>query len=552
MPHFRDLFPRFGAVGEKYITKQIKDLYLTDCIFILSKLSRHYVKYCQSSSGLSNDEDIYRDRCLELLSHETKLVLAQAEKNFGRKYDIIFPELSVANLIKLCLTNCKRDGYTRSEDFPRQTLESIGESLLVMNSIMTDNQLKLVDKSRQSLDGMAVNFTKQLIADENFDVIQKLYQNYFLFNKYLPKHKNLFDIEQTFLLKYQLTLPEYFAFLFVVYSQFIIKNTEEEDFEMPYFDMNQALSNLKPKYKKHLLEDLLINKINFKKIDKSFYNLTDLSKRPFIELASSVVIPLSLRRLMIGLTDSVYFDILDYLPTEAEKKAFSNAYGHAVEDYFFDLITNFDKNSIREFEYGVGQKTTDAISIQNDGVIFFECKKRQFHNLDFLQHGNTELFYERLNEFFYKPLKQVCDRITDFRSNKYSLSGVKNDVLIYPVIICPLGPPLFSGAWDKLNLDQRVLPELYKTDKNIAQPEFMDFAEFECIEAYLSKNPQVSLVDLIKIKRSDKNYHNANWMVVLQNNNFCYKNTRLQEEYMKDIANFKTLLFDQTGVDNPT
>ncbi len=548
MPHFRDLFPHFGAVGEKRIVNQIKDLYLTDCLFILSKLSRHWVKYHLLADDQVAAEDVYRSRCLELLSPSVQGVLLAKERSIGKKYDVIFPELSVAHLIKICLKNCKSGFYTKEEDFPARTAQSLGESLLITNAILADNQVSLSSNGEPNFNQMVVNFTKQLIADENFYVMQKLYQNHFLFNEYLLNHKNIFDAQEAFTKKYGLGIKEYFAFLFAMYSQFVIKNTENEDYEMPYFDINIGLANLKPKFKKHLVDNLLINKISFKKIDHGFFNVTDLQRRPLVELESGVVIPLSMRRFLMGITDSIYFDLAESLPTDESRKLLSNAYGKAIEDYFFDIVKNIDKDAMSEFEYKDGKqikKTPDAISLAKGSVIFFECKKRQFHNLEFLKNGNIGLFNERIKEFFYTPLKQLCDRILDFRTGKFVLPGIRKDSYIYPVIVCPMGPPIFSGGWDKLKLNERVLPDLYKTDKNIAQPEFLDFAELECIEAYLTKNPDVSFIDLIKIKRADKSYHNANWMVVLHKNGFNYKNIRLQDRYMESIGNFKKLLFEQ-------
>jgi len=542
MPTFRDLYPHFGSVGKKFVIRKIKKLYLRDCLFVLSKLSRHYVKYCQMSYA-AGSMDTYRERCLELLSQGTKRILLQAEKDSGDPYDVIFSELPVSHLIKLCLKYCDKTGYTKGE-FEREALETIGDSLLVANSLMVDAQQRSIGSNRNDLDTLVVNFTKQLIVDENFHILQKLYQNYFLFNEYLPKYKSTFDIEKVFMDKYQLTPPEYFAFLFLVYSQFVITNAADEDWQMPYFDFDKGLSNLKPKFQTHLVNNLLINNFRYKKIDESFYSMNDLTKRPFIKFEDGVVVPLSLRRLFIGLTDSVYFDILDFLPDRIQKSAFASAFGSSVEDYVVDVVTHIDPKAIPEFPYGTGQKTTDVISIQKDGVVFFECKKRQFHNLDFLQNGSKDSFYERLTEFCFKPLKQVCDRISDFRSGKYDLAGVSKDAMIYPVIVCPIAPPLLSGAWDKLDLDKHILPDAYKTDKNIAPPEFIDFAELECIEEYLTQNPKASFVELIKTKRADKDHHNANWMVILYKNGMALQNKRLGDKYMAATKDFKGLLFD--------
>lgn len=479
-----------------------------------------------------------------LIKLKTKGELFRAEQRLGKKYDIIFPELSITYLIKLCLNNCIQEGHSASEFFDQKICETVGDCLLVTNSIMTDRQYDNARPDNPALEVLMVNFTKQLIADENFNVHQKLYQNYFIFNKFLPKYKNDFDIEAAFLKKYQVTLKEYSAFLFVIHAQFIIRPGTSDADEMPYTHSEKGMDSLKEKYKSHLLVNLIMDRKNAKRIDESFFNVTDISKRPLVKLDNNVLIPMSLKRLLVGLTDSVYFDLWDSLTDPKQRDALSKAFGLAIQDYGSEIVLNIDNKAISEFPYGKPEKwTTDMISKQDQGVVFFEFKKRQFHTRDFLINGNTDLFYNRIDEFFTQPLKQVCDRITDFRNGKYTLSGVKTDALIYPIVVCPSNPPLFSGAWDKLNFDARILPEAYRTDSNIALPEFIDFAELESIEAYLKDNPTLNIIDLIKVKRSDPNHHNANWTLILNKNRMYFTNKRLFDAYDKEAKEFQFLLF---------
>lgn len=205
---------------------------------------------------------------------------------------------------------------------------------------------------------------------------------------------------------------------------------------------------------------------------------------------------------------------------------------------------HIDNNAISSFKYGKDKETSDVFSIQKEGVLFFECKKRQFHNLDFIKNGDKKLYYERLNEFCFKPLKQICNRIEDFRNGEYELNGVSKDVYIYPIVISPVVFPLFSGAWDNYKLGEKILPDYYNEDGNVAEPEFIDFTELEYIEQYLKENKNLSFVDLIKIKRQDKEFHNANWLWILQKNGMVSQNKRLGSEYLGRITDFKKLLFN--------
>ena len=206
---------------------------------------------------------------------------------------------------------------------------------------------------------------------------------------------------------------------------------------------------------------------------------------------------------------------------------------------------HIDKNFIPPFPYGKdNNKTSDAILIQNKDLIFFECKKRQFHTLEFLKNGNGELFFERLKEFCFKPLNQICGRIKDFRDGKFAIAGINKDTTIYPVVVFPSSPPFFSGAWDKFDFNKYVLPNYYKQDKKIELPEFIDFSELEYIEEYLRENPGSNFVELIKMKRNDVAHHNSNWMVFLSKNNMVNKNKRLLEKYLGEVERFKNLLFE--------
>lgn len=277
----------------------------------------------------------------------------------------------------------------------------------------------------------------------------------------------------------------------------------------------------------------------------SFFNLTDIIKRPLVKLPDNKIIPLSLRRLFNRLSTSVYFDLLDFLTDEKQKAKFSQYFGYAVEEYFRDLICSID-SSVLFPHYGKagGKEANDAILVQKDVVIFFECKKRQFHNLEFLQKGNGDYYLDRLKESYFKPLDQICKRIKDFRDCKFSIEGVGNDALVYPVVVSPTAPPLFSGAWDKFNLNQYVLPEYYNEDKRIAPPEFIDFSELEHIEEVLKRQQDIDIVTLIKRKRADPAYHSANFSVFLHKNHIDFPNKRLLENYLKEVENFKELLFE--------
>ncbi len=542
MPTYRDLYPNFGAVGEKFIIKKLNRLYLRDCLLVLSKLSQHYYKYCQVGAGGVDNFSIYRIRCLELINPETVRRLKLHEKEVNRDYDMIFPELSMLHLIKLCLKNCDSSTYTKTENFPQETLFQIGEALLVTNSLMYDAQMVGVS-DQDPLGGLVVNFTKQVIVDHNFDVYQKFRQTYFLFDTIISKYHSEINLEGIFNELYGVSVKEYLAFSFVVFSQFAINQSEDEDWNHPHLD-DTALNNLKPQFRKRLLEDLLINKINYNRIDKDFFNALEITRRPLVRLSDGKIIVLSLRRLFIRLTDSVYFDILDNIKTTQEKSLFSKIYGKAIEDYFQDILENIDPNFVKPFKYNKPQQETpDGISIIGSEAVFFECKKKQFHTLEFLKYGTKTMFFERIEDFYNLPLAQVCERIADYRNAKFTLTGLGTDALIYPVIVCPLAPPIFSGGWDKMNLDQYVLPGAYMSDNKIARPEFVDLAELESIEEYLRLNPGKSFIDLISLKRSDDIHHNANWMLILHKNNINFMNKRLIKKYQKETKSFGDILF---------
>lgn len=545
MPTYRDLYPEMGAVGERLIIKKLKRLFLSDCLLILSKASQHYYKYCQMNIPGVDGPTMHRKRCFELLSQKNIALIEERERENKKHYDVIFPELSMVYLIKICLQNCDASSHTKTDVFPSEVLQEVGECLLIANSLLHDAQMQGVPPE-MPLDQMVVNFTKQVIADHNFDVYQKFHQTYFLYETILSKYSGEIDLEKIFQKLYGLTVKEYLAFSFAVLSQFVIKNTPEEDWGHAHFGEN-AFENLKPQFKKKLLEDLLINNINYKKLDKSYFNVFDITKRPLVRLEKGKIVVLSLKRLFNRLTDSVYFDILDNLSTHAEKDLFSKIFGKAVEAYFQDILENIDPKFIKPFKYNKDQQETpDGMLVVGSEGVFFECKKKQFHNLEFLKSGTRATFLERIKEFYHLPLTQLCKRIDDFRNELFNIPNLKSDSRIYPVIVCPLAPPIFSGGWDKIGLDAHVLPEAYKTDTKIASPEFMDLTELESIEEYLKRNKDKNFVDLIKIKRTDTVHHNANWMTILHKNNMHLKNERLFSKYAKEIETFGEILFLNT------
>lgn len=549
MPTYRDLFPHQGAVGEKFVTRILQNLYQRDCLVILSQLSKHYYKYCQKGCGGECSLDIYKQRCLELLSPEIQMVLRRTNPAPPKDYMLIFPEPSIIHLIKLCLRYCNNTDYTKNgKEFPKETLHNIGKSLLVVNSIFADWQLKnTLNENRLSLDLLA-NLTKQQIVDKNFDMSQKMYQNYFIFDNLLKNYSSKFDLQKIFQDKFGVGVRDYFAFLGVLQGQYDIKNTSEEDWALPFLDFDIALKNLKPKYQYKLLDSLLINGMNYKKIDMSFFNVTDIIKKPLVKLPDNKIIPLSLRRFFNRLSTSIYFDLLDSMAEERQKNEFSKYFGMAVEDYFKDLIRSIDSSTLFP-HYGKAdnQEANDAILVQKDSVIFFECKKRPFHNLVFLQKGSGDYYLERLRESCFKPLDQICKRIKDFRDGKFSINGITKDALVYPVVVSPVAPPLFSGAWDKFNLNQYVLPDYYNHDKKVALPEFIDFSELEHIEEILKRQQDTNIVDLIIRKRADSTYHSANFSIFLHKNHMVFYNKRLLEKYLNEIEHFKELLFEQVA-----
>lgn len=542
MPEFRELYPNYGAAGKKMIIKNIQSLYLDDCLLILSKLSRHYHKYINNS--VANGPEIYRKLNFELLDNKT-IQLIEKSENDGKRHYIIFPEISILYLVRLCLKHCNQSGRTLTAYFKLETLQTVGKSLLISNSVMNDSQSKASDSSHNQSETFLINFTKQLIADKHVEFIQKMYYNYFLFKIFLEKYNHKFNIEKVFLKKYGVGMEEYFSFLYLLFSQFLIMPGETSDHDTPFFNLSIALRDVKIKFNNDVLENFLINKVNYNKIDDDFFNYFGIVENPLVKLYGDNVIPLNYKYFILSITDGLYFDIYHFLD-ETERKIYSTFFGKAIEDYFQDIIVNINKKAILSFEYKVGKETRetpDAVIIENDGLLMFECKKRQFHTSDFLKNGDKTIYLERIHEFFYKPLNQIANRIKDLRSGAYKLNGYSGKLIIYPIVICPIAPPILSGAWDTLNLAQYAVPEYLNNDPLIAEPEFIDFEELECIEEYLRINPAKTIVDLIKIKRSDLQYRNSNWMIILQKNGMALINKRLRTKYQDASAKFKNILF---------
>src|SRR3989338_1937207 len=225
MHTYRDLFPEKGAVGEKFVIRILRNLYQRDCLLILSQLSKHYYKYCQKGCGGENSFNIYWQRCIELISPEIQERIRIKNPNPPKNYRVIFPEPSITHLVKLCLKHCNNNDYTKNDSrFSKETLHGVGEALMVTNSIFADCQVtKSPNNEALNLHTLA-NLTKQQIVDRNFDMSQKMYQNYFIFDFLERNHNDKFDIKRLFQEKYGVNLREYFAFLVVLQGQYDIKD----------------------------------------------------------------------------------------------------------------------------------------------------------------------------------------------------------------------------------------------------------------------------------------------------------------------------------------
>lgn len=560
MPTHWRLCPEKGDVGKKYLQRKLSQLSLDDSLVILSILSRHNFKYVQYDHGNEDPGAIYRQRCLELLSEDFQRRLRESEKKIDvgkdspRSYDIIFPDMSIVYLIRMCLIHCRKDIRTEGEEFDRAILECIGECLLVANGVFEKEQQCAIPANGGSTGQLNVDLTRQLIINRNVAPIQKFSRAFFLYCEHYNARANELDVNAWMLEHKGVSTEQYFALLWLMFNHFRVDPSPDSDYEgLPHINRSTAFINLKDTFDVSLIDELTINSVHKCDIGDNFWDVHILQKKPLYKRGNGNIIILNIRSLILGLTESVYFEILDSLVAESEKEtkslrsSFSGPFGRAVEGYTFDIFKKINKSAQAEFQYKAGKNlkhTPDVLVPCGNTILFVECKRRQFHDNTLLLEGNVDWYTKRLEEFCKKPLVQLRKRILDYRKGLFSISGFAADSPIFPVVVSPVGVPIFEGAWDLLELEQYVYPDGFRGLENVARPEFIDLDELESIEEYLRLNPSMDFTALLFEKQADVNYRNGNWLPYLHSKNIAYRNSRLERNYLDAQGQFKDLLFD--------
>jgi len=191
--------------------------------------------------------------------------------------------------------------------------------------------------------------------------------------------------------------------------------------------------------------------------DKYAYTYHALIETPLILLDNKsddpdeLICPV-LPRLFNGLTEGVFYRI-------CTSKNFSDAYGKAFEEYVGEFANKIGlgSNMIPEKIYSKGKRSTDWIYIDDESIVFAECKTKRI-TIDVKQDLDT-IALEKQLEYIADALLQVYQNIISYRDNEYDFLPYEKDKAIYPFVVTLENWYLFGPIAHQL-LNEKVKSKL--------------------------------------------------------------------------------------------
>lgn len=532
---YRDVYSHKGHVGVKSLVKVLQKLPYNAVMLVCARLCQaHYRLVSNTSStftSIGQDLKEYNKSCMSLLE-------STAQAHFlSKKLDIIFPEISIIHVIKLAQLYCDKDEIMTDDPFPNEVLLSIGECILISNTLLHDAQEGKTPEERK------VAFTRQLIVDHDLDSAHQLYAYY---NLYAIHSKDLkyvdadFDIEAYFQAKFNLSVEEFFALAFGLYSnfsRFLQATTIGDITALPNSSYSTLFSNLPSKFARSLLDALLIENAPKNLLGDAFFDPYAITQYPLCRLDDFLFVT-SYKRFIARISESIYFDILDTLETKEARSKFSSNIGHAWEAFCHELLKMLDPTLSLNAQkpHGSGKSLPDAEITIGNSTIIVECKKRPFHTQEFITCGTPSMYDDRFKEYFIKPVRQHETRASELLKNE----GLQK---LYFLVITPVCPPIFAGTMHEEGDGGKILSETLQSDERVMFPEYMGMDEFGAVVAYLDIHKEISLVDLINEKKLKYEY--TNWSSFLATKGVPICNPLLMDAFIEKIEDFTNLLFPE-------
>lgn len=173
------------------------------------------------------------------------------------------------------------------------------------------------------------------------------------------------------------------------------------------------------------------------------WELHPFLRRPFLQLASGKLV-LSSRAAM---SDWIGFGIYDRLretaKTEPAEKGkmldlFGQVYGNLVEGYALDVVRSvFPRGTVfGDQPYGEGLATPDIAINLGDDLVLIEVRSG-FLSPWFRTSGDIDEFRTQLDRLVLAKLRQLSDRILDFKAGKAPIPSVDHTKVrrIWPILI---------------------------------------------------------------------------------------------------------------------
>ncbi len=168
-----------------------------------------------------------------------------------------------------------------------------------------------------------------------------------------------------------------------------------------------------------------------------------------------------LPRLFNGLTEGIFYRICN-------SENFSRAYGLAFEEYVggFANKIGLREKMITEQTYSNGKRSTDWIYVDDESILFAECKTKRI-TIDVKQDLDT-IALEKQLEYIADAFLQVYQNVSSYKNNEYDFLPYKAEKAIFPFVVTLENWYLFGPVFHKILKEKLKLKlERYDLDDSI-------------------------------------------------------------------------------------
>ena len=221
-------------------------------------------------------------------------------------------------------------------------------------------------------------------------------------------------------------------------------------------------------------------------------------------------------------------------------------FGTLFESYVIETFQRIMHGTSRlhsKIIYGKPEKESPEVILDYSPDFIFVDAKTSRLNLETVTTGDLSLYNKDLLEkCFFPPLKQMSNRIDDFKNKEFQINGkhYKDGDEIWPVIVCLDDFPLDTYIWEYLN--KKIVEFNVTKPKNL---QIIHIHDLEYIEAILANNSGLSFLDILKEKNKEpfKDYYMNNFLHKTFGRIFIRENLWIEQYWKKTSENIKYILF---------